>query len=145
MAMMERIVWIALLAAAIGGLAVFWLLYADLDRSLTYRIWGKSTVALQTLERMDTAQHDDARLLVETQAKAGLTRIYLNEEKFEKYLTDDFHEMARAKLPEFMERFTNEITNQQTFSASEPASSKARERRHSGTVSSERNAAGGRL
>gem|GEM_PF-3150316 len=41
--------------------------------------------------------------------------------------------------------FTNEITNQQTFSASEPASSKARERRHGGTISSERNAAGDKM
>ena len=40
---------------------------------------------------------------------------------------------------------TNEVVNQQTFSASEPASGKARERRHSGPMSSERNAAGGRL
>ncbi len=40
---------------------------------------------------------------------------------------------------------TNEITNQQTFSVSEPASGKARERRHSRSISSERNAAGGRL
>jgi hypothetical protein len=41
--------------------------------------------------------------------------------------------------------FTNEINDQQTFSASEPASGKARERRHSRSISSERNAAGGRL
>ena len=40
---------------------------------------------------------------------------------------------------------TNEINDQQTFSASEPASGKARERRHSRPISSERNAAGGRL
>jgi len=40
---------------------------------------------------------------------------------------------------------TNEVVNQQTFSASEPATGKARERRHSGPMSSERNAAGGRL
>ena len=45
----------------------------------------------------------------------------------------------------YLEGLTNEINDQQTLSASEPASGKARERRHSRSISSERNAAGGRL
>ena len=40
---------------------------------------------------------------------------------------------------------TNAVTNQQTLRASKPVTGKARERRHSGPMSSERNTAGGRL
>jgi uncharacterized DUF497 family protein len=40
---------------------------------------------------------------------------------------------------------TNEINDQQKLSASEPTSGKARERRNSRSLSSERNAAGGWL
>ncbi|MCC5866858.1 MAG: transposase [Wenzhouxiangella sp.] len=54
-------------------------------------------------------------------------------------------EVARRWLTAFPGPLTNEIVNRQTLSASEPASGKARERRHSKPISSERNAAGGRL
>lgn|GEM_PF-493609 len=42
-------------------------------------------------------------------------------------------------------RLANEVVNQQSFRDSETASGKARERRHSTSISSERNAAGGRF
>jgi hypothetical protein len=54
-------------------------------------------------------------------------------------------EVTEFKKGKILCGLTNEINDQQTLSASEPASGKARERRHSGSISSERNAAGGRL